>query len=75
MDVFLKYNTFSSSSAVEQLFPRGAVLCYSYSKMSWLKVKKLPTAWFCEGKLRLFEVAKSYRIQDDFDDMPSMFSK
>ena len=31
---------------------------YSYSKMSWLKVKKLPTAYFCEGKLRLFEVAK-----------------
>ena len=32
--------------------------CYSYSKMSWLKVKKLPTACFREGKLRRFEVAK-----------------
>ena len=32
--------------------------CYSYSKMSWLKVKKLPTACFCEVKLRLFEMAK-----------------
>ena len=31
---------------------------YSYSKMSWHKVKKLPTACFCEWKLRLFEVAK-----------------
>ena len=32
--------------------------CYSYSKMSWLKVKKLLAACFCEGKLGLFEVAK-----------------
>ena len=32
--------------------------CYSYSKMSWLKVRKIPTARFCAGKLRLFEVAK-----------------
>ena len=32
--------------------------CYSYSKMSWLKVKKLSTACFCEGKLILFKVAK-----------------
>ena len=31
---------------------------YSYSKMSWLKVKKLPTACFSEGKFRLFEMAK-----------------
>ena len=46
------------SSAVERLFPRGRRCSYSYSKMSWLKVKKLPTACFCEGKLRLFEVAK-----------------
>ena len=32
--------------------------CYSHSKMSWLKVKKLLMACFCEGKLGLFEVAK-----------------
>ena len=32
--------------------------CYSYSKTSWIKVKKLLTACFCEEKLRLFEVAK-----------------
>ena len=32
--------------------------CYSYSKMSWFKVKKVPTACYCEGKLRRFEVAK-----------------
>ena len=25
--------------------------CYSYSKTSWIKVKKLLTACFCEGKL------------------------
>ena len=46
------------SSAVERLFPKGRRCCYSYSKMSWLKVNKLPTACFCEGKLRLFVVAK-----------------
>ena len=32
--------------------------CYSYNKTSWIKVKKLLTACFCEEKLRLFEVAK-----------------
>ena len=35
--------------------------CYSYSKMSWFKVKKLPTACFCKGKLRLFQVTKGCR--------------
>ena len=32
--------------------------CCSCTKMSWLNVKKLPTACFSEGKLRLFEVVK-----------------
>ena len=46
---------------------------YSCRKMSWLKIKKLPTACFCEGRLRLFEMEKG--AQDDFDDMPSTVSK
>ena len=49
-------------SNVQHLSPRssccGTIIsqrcCYSYSKMSWLKVKKFPTACFCEGKLKLF---------------------
>ena len=58
VDVFLNYNNLSLTSSVllwNNYFPE---FCYSYSKMSWLKIKKLPTACFCEGKLRLFEVAK-----------------
>ena len=30
---------------------------YFYSKLVWHKVQKLPTSCFCEGKLRLLEVA------------------
>ena len=66
------YNILSpSSSAVERLFPRGAAILTP--KMSWLKVKKLLTACFSEGKLRLFEMQRV--AQDDFDDMPTTFSR
>ena len=47
--------------------------CYSYSKTSQLNVKKLPTACFSEGKLRLLKWKGV--IQDDFEDMLSTSSK
>ena len=70
-NTFLRFNvsTDLGGSIYKVKHPRAKVLCcgtiifhgycYSYSKTSWLKVKKLPTACFCEGKIGLFDVAKS----------------
>ena len=72
VDVFLMYDTLlPSSSAVERLFPRGAAILTS--KSVGLRSRNFQRLVFVKENL---DFLKWQRVaQDDFDDMPSSFSR